>query len=573
MLDLLIYGGTVVDGSGKPGFKANLGVKDGRIVKIGDFEEEAAETLDATGLVVSPGFIDIHTHYDAQVFWDPTLSPSSCHGVTTVLAGNCGFSIAPLSGRAEDSNYLAAMLSRVEGMPLESLKAGVPWDWTSFAEYLGKLDGKVMINMGFLVGHSALRRAIMGSRAVGEQASKDEIAQMQSLLRTSLAAGGLGFSSTQSTSHLDADGNPVPSRYATDEELMGLCAVVREFEGTYLEFLPGISGFFDEETLNRMTTMSVTANRVLNWNLLMPNSANPASYHSQLSAGDHARERGGRVLALAAPKPPVAVITLESGAGFEVYPGWGEVFAKPLAERKALLADPAVRRRLNDSIHAPDAGPFRAMGDWSRWLIVETFLPEHKALNGMTVGAYASQIHKAPLDALLDLGLAENLKTRFTPAVGGDDRESWRMRGEAWQDPRALIGGSDAGAHLDMLDTFAFSSQVLQLGVRERGLLDLETAVHLMTALPAQTFGLRDRGLLESGYCADIVVFDPKTIGCGPVYGRADLPAGAERLYADPIGVHNVIVNGKQVMRNAESTGQFPGTVFRSGRDTFTVLP
>ena len=180
MLDLLIYGGTVIDGSGKPGVKANLGVRDGRIVKIGDFEEEAAETIDATGLVVAPGFIDIHTHYDAQVFWDPTLSPSSNHGVTTVLAGNCGFSIAPLSGKAEDSDYLAAMLSRVEGMPLESLKAGVPWDWISFAEYLAKLDGKVMINMGFLVGHSALRRAVMGSRAVGEQASKDEITQMQS---------------------------------------------------------------------------------------------------------------------------------------------------------------------------------------------------------------------------------------------------------------------------------------------------------------------------------------------------------------------------------------------------------
>jgi hypothetical protein len=219
MLDLLVKNGIVVDGTGAPRRWADIGVKDGRIAAVGEIAETAKQTIDAGGRIVAPGFVDVHTHYDAQVFWDHSLSPSSYHGVTTVVGGNCGFSIAPLSGKAEDSEYLLHMLARVEGMPVESLQQGVPWDWTSFGSYLDKLEGRLGINAAFMVGHSAVRRAVMGKRAVGEKATEAEIAAMQELLRASIRAGGLGLSSSISTTHNDSDGNPVPSRFATDEEL------------------------------------------------------------------------------------------------------------------------------------------------------------------------------------------------------------------------------------------------------------------------------------------------------------------------------------------------------------------
>ena len=236
MLDVLIKGGTLIDGSGDPARPGDLGILDGRIAGVGEVDGEARKTIDASGKVVSPGFIDVHTHYDAQAFWDGTLSPSPYHGVTTVMGGNCGFSIAPLTPEAGD--YLMRMLARVEGMPLEALQHGVPWDWTSFEEYLAKLDNKLAVNAGFMVGHSALRRVVMGERAVGEKATPDELAEMERLLGESLAAGGMGFSSTISPTHNDADGKPVPSRHASREEMIALARVVRDYPGTLLEFLP-----------------------------------------------------------------------------------------------------------------------------------------------------------------------------------------------------------------------------------------------------------------------------------------------------------------------------------------------
>jgi N-acyl-D-aspartate/D-glutamate deacylase len=238
MLDVLIQGGTIVDGTGGAGRAGDLGIRDGRIVAIGQIDEEARQTIDATGKIVAPGFVDVHTHYDAQAFWDGTLSPSPFHGVTTVMGGNCGFSIAPLTAEAGD--YLMKMLSRVEGMPLESLEAGVPWNWSSFGEYLDRLEGRLSVNAGFMVGHSAIRRCVMGERAVGEQATEAELADMVELLRSSLAEGGMGFSSTISSTHNDFDGNPVPSRHATREEILTLARQVRDFSGTTVEFLPGV---------------------------------------------------------------------------------------------------------------------------------------------------------------------------------------------------------------------------------------------------------------------------------------------------------------------------------------------
>ena len=344
----------------------------------------------------------MHTHYDAQAFWDRTLSPSCYHGVTTVIAGNCGFSIAPLNGKPEDSEYLMRMLARVEGMPLESLREGVPWNWRSFGEYLDALDGKLAINAGFMVGHSALRRDVMGARAVGSHATGAEIAAMQELLRESIAAGGLGFSSTVSPTHNDADGKPVPSRHATDEELFALAGVVSEFPGTLLELLPGVGNFTEAEK-ERMTKFALAGQRAVNWNLLSPSSMMPELHKAQLAASDYAAERGATVIALTLPQPTKIRLNLVSGFVIDALPGWAEVIGKPLPERKAAFADPAVRAKLDAGAHSPEAGVLAALANWATWMIEETFEPANKPWQGRTVGELAAAQGKTPFDALLDL--------------------------------------------------------------------------------------------------------------------------------------------------------------------------
>ena len=568
MLDLKITGGTLVDGTGGAARTGDVGVRDGRIVALGDVSEDAPQTIDATGRIVCPGFIDVHTHYDAQVFWDGTLSPSSFHGVTSVVGGNCGFSIAPLSDTAGE--YLMRMLARVEGMPLESLEAGVPWDWRSFGEYLDKLESRLAVNAGFMVGHSALRRVVMGERAVGHEATDAELQAMCELLATSLREGGLGFSSTVSPTHNDGDGQPVPSRHASREELIALARVVRDFPGTTLEFLPGVSEFSDEQK-QLMTDLSLAARRPLNWNVLAPSASNGDYVAAQLSATDYARERGAEVLALTVPQAMSVRINLTSGFVFDALPNWAAFFQLPLAERKEKLRDPAYRKHLDEGANSEAAGLLRGLAQWQNMRVIETAAPENKACEGKTVGEIAEAEGKAPFDALCDLAISDDLKTSFMPPGSGDSDADWAARASVWSDDRAVIGASDAGAHLDMIDTFALSTQVLGNGVREHGVMGLEAAVHQLTEVPARLWGLRERGRLEEGWYADITVFDPETVATGPTYTRYDLPAGAGRLYADARGVEHVIVNGVPIVAGGEATGNLPGTIFRSGRDTETV--
>jgi N-acyl-D-aspartate/D-glutamate deacylase len=332
MLDLKITGGTIVDGSGKTRFKGDVGVRDGRIVAVGEVKEDAKETVDATGRIVSPGFIDVHTHYDAQVFWDPQLSPSCFHGVTTILGGFCGFTIAPMSQDA--AGYLMPMLARVEGMPLDTLKMAVPWNWESFGEYLAAFEGKVGLNAGFFAGHSAIRRVVMGERAVGHECTPEELEKMKKLLGECLADGALGFSTTILPTHNDGDGNPVPSRWASFEEIVELGRVVGNYEGTGLEMLPDVD--FGPGIAELMTDFSKAANRAVNWNALgvlgIPNEQKKAA--RQLEVSDFAREHGGEVLALTVPSTPSVYINLFSGFIFDANPGmWREIFKTPVAER------------------------------------------------------------------------------------------------------------------------------------------------------------------------------------------------------------------------------------------------
>jgi N-acyl-D-aspartate/D-glutamate deacylase len=568
MLDVLIKGGTIVDGSGAPRRVGDLGIKDGVIAAVAEGSEDARETVDATGKVVAPGFVDVHTHYDAQAFWDGTLSPSCFHGVTTVMGGNCGFSIAPLSAEAGD--YLMRMLARVEGMPLESLREGVPWNWESFAEYLAALEGTLSVNAGFMVGHSALRRVVMGERAVGCEATDAELDAMVTLLRESLAAGGMGFSSTVSPTHTDGDGEPVPSRHASRDEFIALASAVRDYPGTSLEYLPGLGAFSDEQK-QMMTDLSLAAGRPLNWNVLAPTSMNPGLVEEQLSATDYARAQGAEVVALTVPQPMTVRINLKAGFVFDALYGWGDLFRLSVPERMERLRDSAFRAELDENARSEKSGLLRALAVWGNMTVDQTFTPETEQFRGRRIDEIAETLGKSTFDALVEIALADGLETYFMPPSMGTDAASWKLRGEVWVDDRAVIGASDAGAHLDMIDTFAFSTQVLGAGVREHQVVSLEEAVRQLTDVPAKLYGLKDRGRLEEGARADVVVFDPGTVGCGETYTRFDLPAGAGRLYADAIGIERVYVNGVEIVRDNKDTGARPGTILRSGRDTSTV--
>lgn len=565
--DLKITGARIVDGTGAPAFAGEIGISDGRIVAVGIADGQARETIDAAGAVVSPGFIDCHTHYDAQAFWDPMLSPSVYHGVTTVLAGNCGFTLAPLSGRQEDADYLLAMLSKVEGMPLSSLEASVKPTWTSFGGYLDAIDGKLAINTAFLVGHSALRRTVMGERAVGNEATAEEIEQMRDLLRRSLAEGGCGFSTTDSASHMDHEGNPVPSRWATDEEYLTLAEELRDFPGTWLELLPPWDA---ERRVSLPTRMSLAAQRMLNWNVIVVRAQNPEMLAAQLELGRYAERNGASVFGLVPVVPIKSIINFRTGALLEMLPEWPSFLLLPHDEKVSAMKDPEVRRKLRGALESSQMTAAMPR-DVGIFLIEQLKTEKNRRWIGRYVHEYAREIGKDPFDALFDLAIEEDLWLSFSPPGIGDDEESWKLRGEVWKDPSTLIGASDAGAHLDQINTFAISTQLMGEAVRERGMFTLEEGVRRITGDLADTFGLTGRGRIEVGAAADLVVFDPDTIGCGPMEMRHDLPGGEMRLYAESLGVHHVIVNGVPVARGNEPTGRIGGKVLRGGKDTHTV--
>jgi N-acyl-D-aspartate/D-glutamate deacylase len=571
MLDLKITNATIVDGSGAPGFRGDVGISSGRIAAVGAVAEDARETLDARERTVAPGFIDVHTHYDAQVFWDPTLSPSCFHGVTTVIGGFCGFSIAPLT--PDSADYLLPMLARVEGMPLSTLKLAVPWNWRSFGEYLGSFDGKIGLNAGFFAGHSAIRRLVMGKRAVGEKATSEELEKMKTLLGKSLAEGALGFSSSIGRFHLDGDRQPVPSRWADKIELVELAGILRDYSGTSLEIVPG-GGDITEYAMELFTDMSVAAHRPLNWNSLMVTGRADAEERAahQLSVSDYARSRGGEVVVLTLPAQAYGYMNFKSGGILDTLPGiWREIFVWPIEQRVHNFRDPEVRRRMiaDAASVAAAAGSLARFGDYS---VVAVASAQSKKHAGEKVGDIARDRGCDPIDLMLDMALEEgDLSAIFRHDSGGGDRGSYELRGRIWKDDRVLIGASDAGAHLDMVDSFAFSTALLEEGVRNHRVATLEQAVHLMTERPARYMGLIDRGLLKSGYHADIVVFDPETVGRGPTYRRYDVPGDEFRIYQDAIGVDHVLVNGIQIVSCGQHTGRLPGAVLRSGRDTRTV--
>jgi len=571
MLDKVIRGGTVIDGTGSPSRVADIGIKDGRIVAIGVIDQGAAEVIDATGCIVTPGFVDPHTHYDAQLLWDPTASPSSVHGVTTIIGGNCGFTLAPLI--PGDADYLRKMMSKVEGMPLAALENGTDWSWETFAEYLGRLEGNISVNAGFLVGHCAIRRYVMGPAAVGAEASEAHIDGMRAELAKSIKSGALGFSFTNSTSHSDGDGEPVASRWATHDELIALCEEVGLHEGTTLEgIVPGCLDRFADDEIELLGLMSAAANRPMNWNVLTVDSREADRVPRQISAYDRSIELGGKVVALTMPVQVPMNMSFSSFCGLWLLPGWQQILGVPLAERIQRLQDPDTRVRMLENSLSQAAGVFRRLADWGDYVIGDTYSAANEGLKGRVVRDVAIERGKSWFGTLLDIVIADELKTILWPTPQDDDAESWRMRAELWQDGRAMIGGSDAGAHLDRMCGAPYPTRWLADCIRGRKLVPVEFAVKMMTSQPAKLFGLVDRGELREGACADVVVFNPDEIGSEDAMLVTDLPGNSSRLTAGSFGVKRVLVNGVTIVENGVANGAVPGTVLKSGKDTYTVL-
>jgi N-acyl-D-aspartate/D-glutamate deacylase len=568
VLDLIIRGGTVVDGTGAPARRADVGLRDGRIVALGATDESATRSIDADGLLVTPGFVDLHTHYDAQLSWDPAATPSPLHGVTTVIGGNCGFSLAPAG--PDHVDYLARMMARVEGMPLSALQE-LDWSWASFGEWLGRFDGKVGVNAGFLVGHSTLRRSVMGGDAVGSPATDAQVAAMVALAERSFAEGALGLSTSQAQTHNDGDGQPVPSRAADRAELEALASALAGHAGTTLELIvPGCINGFSEEEVDLMATLSLLADRPANWNVLGVSALDPAGCERQLDASTVAGDRGATVVALTLPHTVKIRLSFAHGAVLDGLPGWREVFALPVPERMERLADPDLRAQLDLRAHSEEAGILAALANWRHLVVEETFSEANAGLAGRTVGSIAAERGQEPFDALVDVVLADRLRTGLRPPIPESEAD-WELRAKVWQDPRTVVGGSDAGAHLDMMCGAVYSTSMLGDGVRRRGLLSWEAAIRELTDVPARLYGLRGRGRIATGWCADLVVLDPERVGHGPEHTRDDLPGGASRLYAEAAGIEHVLVNGREIVRHGELTGATPGTVLRSGVDTDTV--
>ena len=573
-MDLLIQNATIVDGTGGPARLGDVSVSGGRILEMGEAfslpTEKCEQILDATGLVLTPGFVDPHTHYDAQLFWDPTGSPSNLHGVTTIIGGNCGFTLAPLA--PEDADYTRQMMAKVEGMPLAALETGITWDWQTFGEYLSRLEGNLGMNAGFLVGHCALRRNGMGDQAVQGPASAKQLEEMRTLLAESIQAGGLGFSTTLARTHSDGDGLAVASRWATEEELLSLASVVSEHEGTTLEFASdGCLDGFSEDEVAFMIKFSQAGNRPLNWNVLTIDSHAPDRYQNQLAAMDACAEAGAKVVALTMPVIVGMNMSFSTYCALNMMPDWGPILGLPMPERIEKLKDPETRSFMESRAASPDAGVFGRLTGWDTYVIGDTFAAENEGLSGRRVGEIAAERGVTAFNALLDIVLADGLQTILWPGATDNDAASWELRRKAWDHPSVMLGGSDAGAHLDRMQGANYPTRFLADCIRGRKLTTLEHGVHLLTQVPAELFGLRDRGILAEGTHADMVLFDPLLIESEMLTMVEDLPGGTSRLYAGSVGVNHVFVSGVEVVRNSEATGKLPGSIIRSGVDTDTV--
>jgi N-acyl-D-amino-acid deacylase len=534
--DIVITGGTVIDGSGRPGRRADVAITGGRITGVGE-GLRGTEELDATGQVVTPGFIDIHTHYDAQVFWDPSLTPSSFHGVTTVVAGNCGFSIAPI--KPEGVGLLAHTLQHVEDMSFDTLSVGVPWDeFETFPQYLAAVGRRgTALNYGCYVGHTAVRLYVMGDDAYERAATGAELAAMQQVVAEAMAGGAIGFASSASPTHNGDRGRPVPSRVADLAELRALLAPLHDVGRGVVALLPGGEIPFED-----VFALQREIGRPITWTALLTVKGYP--WHEKVVAdNDAARAEGIEVWPQVSCRPLVFQMNLAEPFTLNMRPSFSALMGVSREERLAAYRDPAWRAATWDEV---GGGGGRLPVNWAAISVAES--PNHPDLVDRPVMDLAAERGTTPLDVILDISLDDDLKTRFWSVLANDDPDAI-----AWLLPRdnVLLGLADSGAHVSQLCDACFATDLLGNWVRDRHVMPLERAVHKLTAEPAAVYGLSDRGLLAEGRAADVCVFDPATVAPGPLRRVYDFPADGERLTADaPVGVTHTLVNGTVIRRD-----------------------
>ena len=538
MIDLIIRNAQLFDGSRNAPIKADLAIAAGVISALGKDLGAARETIDGTGLALMPGIIDNHTHYDAQITWDTTLASSVALGVTSAVIGNCGFTIAPC--RPADRELTMRNLTQVEGMAIDVLRQGIVWDFESIPDYLGRIAERGSVpNIAAFAGHSSIRTFVMGADATRRAASADEIARMKALLREAIDAGAIGFATSTSPAHNGEGGVPMPSRLADDDELRALVGVLGEAgRGVFMLTKGGHTSIDFLEELGALSHRPVVIAALLH------NRTSPRAVFDDLDAISAANARGRALFGAVSCCPLTMDFTLHSPYPVEGLNSWKPALGLGGAAFKATIADPAFRAAMRAEIAAPTV--FRLFnGEWDQVQVVEVANPAHAHFEQRTIADLAREAGADPLDFMFDLALSENLDTVFTATLLNSDQDAVaRMLAH----PASLVSLSDAGAHLTFFNDAAFGLHLMGHWARDLGALSMQEAVWRLTGQPAQVFGLTNRGRLLPGYAADLLLFDPATVGRGPKHRVGDLPGGAARLHTDAIGVHGVWVNGVKVV-------------------------
>jgi N-acyl-D-amino-acid deacylase len=562
MYDLLLKNGRIYDGSGMPSFIADLAIRDGRIAAIGRINQGAKRALDADGLAVAPGIIDFHTHFDAQIWWDPLGSSSNEHGVTTVVMGNCGLTLAPCKPEGRDA--LIGTFVRVESMPRNSLKAGIPWEWTNHGQYLDALSRKPLgLNVATLIGHCAVRQHAMGEASVEREANDTEIAEMEELVRQGMAAGAFGFSTNFNESHFREDGKPVASRFASLGEIARLCRVVGQSQRGAVQFTHG--AFATPEHVARISqwydTILKETRRPLIGESIRHRWKEPDLWRKQLDDVEERARQGAASFAMTSTRLALRRWTLKDSNRLDEMAAWKKIMSMPLEKRTEAFRDRETRRLLAAEVLA-DGPAINFSRRWDSVFVNKVSRANHKDLQGKSIDEIARLQGKSPIDALLDLSLDEELETVFEDSITQGDEKAVAA---IFRSPYVMLGQSDAGAHVASGNPgFGYATFLLSYWIRERQIMPMEEAIRKLTFMPASIFGIHDRGLLRPGMAADVFVFDPAAIDLEKPEQVNDLPEGAPRYIQHARGIRYTIVNGSVLMDNGSHTGAYPGKVLRS---------